>query len=270
MIQVKLRPGIKGGRWAYLRPLCGHDETLIVGSQVNGVGMLKSTSLLDRLLVDMPGKTVVAGRAKELAVCDCDRLFSHLYLTYFGENIESNVPCKTCGEAFELGFSLRQLMKRLEPAPSTSVTGPDEEGLYTLTDGRRFRLPTSGDRDQVMGFDAVQATTTLLKRCMVEGDLLTDSEIVQNAMDEVGPVLDVDLDATCPHCDAAQTVQFDIQTYFVRALVFEHRFLIREVHRIAIVYGWSHQEILSLPREQRQTFVQLIEAERSGQRRRTS
>ncbi|MEM9092370.1 MAG: hypothetical protein AAGC93_27020 [Cyanobacteria bacterium P01_F01_bin.53] len=280
MLQVQLKPGIKGGQWAYLRPLCGHDEVvaqevMVHGRGMNGAGVLGGalegtsslgTALLDRLLVSVPGTTVASGRAKELAVCDCDRLFAHLYLTYFGEQIESNVTCKVCGEPFELGFSLRQLMARFEANAFTQVTGPDGEGIYTLADGQRFRLPTAGDRDSVVGLDTEQATTALLKRCTVEGDPLADTAALQSAMDEVGPVMDVDLDATCPHCQTAQLVQFDIQTYFLRALAFEHRFLIREVHKIAIAYGWSHQEILSLPREERQTFVRLIEAERPRRR----
>ena len=262
MLQVQLRPGLPDGNWACLRPLCGHDEGC-----VNGNSLVEAILFLDRLLIETPGTTVGPGKASELAVCDCDRLFAAIYRHYFGEHIESTVPCQTCNEPFELSFALPELMATLENQVPSKATGPDEAGIYTLSDGRRFRLPTAGDRDSLIGLAPEQAMTTLLKRCVVEGDQMLDTESLQLAMDEVGATLDVDLDASCPHCGASQTVQFDIQTYVMRVLAFEQRFLNREVHRIAVTYGWGYQEILALPREERRTFVRLIEAERGVQRR---
>ena len=262
MLQVQLKPGLKGGRWAYLRPLCGHDEAFI-----NGTGSIEATRFLDQLLVSTPGTTIGSGKARELAVCDCDRLFAALYLNYFGEQVESTVTCQSCDQPFELRFSLRELMASLDKVNATKATGPDDEGIYTLVDGRRFRLPTAGDRDSLLGLDSEQAMTTLLKRCVVEGDPAHNSEELEAAMDEVGAVLDLDLDATCPDCGALQTVRFDIQTYLLRALAYERRFLNREVHHIARAYGWGHQEILNLTREERRAFVRLIEAEPVLQRR---
>jgi len=263
MLQVQLKPGVKGGQWAYLRPLCGHDEACI-----NGSGLMEVAWFLDRLLVSAPGTSVGSGKASELAVCDCDRLFAALYLTYFGEQIESTVTCRSCGKPFELRFSLRELMANLDPVVELKATGPDDDGVYTLIDGRRFRLPTVGDRDSLIGLDPEQAMTTLLKRCVVEGDPTLDLESLQVAMNEVGPVLDLDLDAPCAHCGASQRVQFDIQTYVLQTLAFEQRYLSREVHRIAMTYGWGYQEILDLPREDRRTFVQLIQTDRGLQPRR--
>jgi hypothetical protein len=263
MLQVQLKPGLKGGRWVYLRPLCGHDE-----AWVNGVGLLTATQFLDRLLVAAPGTTLGPGKSSELAVCDCDRLFAALYLNYFGEQVESTVTCQDCSQSFEFQFVLPELMDSLDKVATTKATGPDDEGIYTLLDGRRFRLPTVGDRDSIIGLDLETAMAILLKRCVVEGDPMVDPESLQVAMDEVGAVLDLDLEAPCPHCGTSQMVQFDIQSYVLRALAFEQRFLSREVHRIAVTYGWSYQEILDLPREARRTFVRLIEADRSGQRRR--
>ncbi len=265
MLQVQLKPGLKGGRWAYLRPLCGRDE-----ASIDGTGSIDATQFLDRLLVSTPGTTVGAGKAKELAICDCDRLFAAIYLHYFGERVESNVTCQGCDRPFELSFSLPELMANLDKVTTTKATGPDREGIYTLFDGRQFRLPTAGDRDSSIGFDLDRAAKTLLERCIVKGDPTLDPESLQRAMEEVGAVLDVDLDASCPHCQASQTVAFDIQTYVLRALAFEKQFLHREVHRIAVTYGWGYQEILDLSREERRTFVRLIEADRGVQQRRRS
>lgn len=262
MLQVPLRPGLQGGKWASMRSLCGHDEAFF-----NGTSPAEVVAFLDRLLVEAPGTTVAPGRAKELAVCDCDRLFAAIYLNYFGERIEGTSLCWDCNEPFESSFSLRELMASLEDGAAGKATGPDEEGIYTLSNGRRFRLPTAGDQHAVMGLESEKAAAALLERCVMEGDPMGDPDLLQAAMDEVGALLDFDLEATCPQCGVSQPVRFDIQSYVLRALAFEKRFLNREVHRIAMTYGWGHDEILDLTREDRRTFVRLIEAEQAARRR---
>src|SRR5919106_1581965 len=141
MLQIVLQPGLQDGRWACLRPLCSHDEAFI-----NGTGSVESVAFLDRLLVEAPGTTVGPGKAKEPAACDCDRLFAAIYLKYFGERIEGTSLCQDCNEPFESSFSLRDLMARLEDGAAAKAIGPDEEGIYTMPDGCRFRLPTADDQ----------------------------------------------------------------------------------------------------------------------------
>lgn len=262
MLLVRLSPGLRGGKWARLRPLCGHDETF-----AGGVSSVDGAALLDRLLVETPGTTVGPGRAMDLAVSDCDRLSAALYLKYFGKQIEGTMPCGACGEPFEVSFSLPELLARLERGAGPNAAGPDEDGIYTLSDGRRFRLPTAGDQLSVLGLETDKGTSALLERCVVSGDPRDNPELLLKAMDEVGPVLDLDMDAACPGCGASESVRFDIQTYLIRMLDFEKRFLVREIHLIAVAYGWGYEQILSLTREDRRAFVGLIQTEREARRR---
>jgi hypothetical protein len=262
MWQVRLNPGLRGGKWACLRSLCGHDEAFIEGAD-----SVEAIAFLDRLLVEAPGTTVGPGKASVLAICDCDRLFATIYRRYFGEDIEGTVACRDCREPFELSFALPDLMVHPQQSAVAQAAGPDDEGLYTLPDGRRFRLPTASDQHSVIGLEAEQAVAALLERCVMEGDPTADSELLQAAMDEVGAVLDLDLDAVCPGCGASQVVRFDIQGYVLHALGYEQRFLLHEVHRIAMAYGWGHAEILNLRREDRRAFARLIEANQAARRR---
>jgi hypothetical protein len=262
MLQIVLKPGIDGGKWACLRPLCGYDEV-----SVNGADAGQAVAFLDRLLVEAPGTTVGPGKAKELAVCDCDKLCAALYRSYFGEQVEGIAICRNCSESFELSLSLPRLMADLEARPTANAAGPDDEGIYTSIDGRRFRLPTAGDQQYVMGLDPEDALAALLERCVVEGDSRKNPEFIQAAMDSVGAVLDLDLDAKCPKCGASQSVRFDVQTHLLRTLAQEKKFLNHEVHRIAMTYGWGYGEILRLTREDRRAFVRLIESDRTPRRR---
>lgn len=264
MLQVQLSPGLPNGKWAYLRPLCGRDEATInsAGSMVEAIGFL------DRMLLETAGTSVGPGKAIDLAICDCDRLFAALYQHYFGGRIESIVTCQQCNEAFELSFSLPDLISNLGDGTTDKATGPDEEGIYTLSNGPRFRLPTAGDQERIMALEPKEAVAALLNCCVVEGDPTVDAAIFQSAMDEVGATLNLDLSTVCSECDTSQTVRFDIQSYLLRALGYEKRFLNHEVHRIALAYGWGYDEILNLTREDRRAFARLIEAERVPARRR--
>jgi hypothetical protein len=76
--------------------------------------------------------------------------------------------------------------------------------------------------------------------------------------------LDTDVDTTCPHCANQQNVRFAVDRYLHRSLTNERRFLLHETHRIARAYGWSHHEIMTLPRRDRQEYVRLIDAERQS------
>ena len=262
MLTVQLNPGLRGGKWARLRPLCGHDE-----ASLGDADSVDPIAFLDRLLMETPGTTVGPGKAEGLAVCDCDRLFAAIYLKYYGNNIEGTIGCRGCSESFELNFSLQDWLSNVRNGNGRSAVGPDEEGVYTLSDGRRFRLPTAADQRSVIGLEAGARTAALFKRCVVAGDPLVDPELLQAAMGEVGPLLDLDLDAPCPNCGAVHRVHFDIQSYLMRVLGHEKRFLVREIHLIAVAYGWRYGEILSLTREDRRAFVRLIQAERRARRR---
>jgi hypothetical protein len=239
---------------------------------VDGAGSVDVVAFLDRLLTNEPGTTVGPGKAADLAVCDCDRLCASIYLNYFGERIEGNVTCRDCREPFSLSFSLPKLMEDISRRRPANASGPDDEGIFTLGDGRRFRLPTAGEHRQVMGLDPDDAVATLLRQCMVEGEPMEDppmedQQTIETTMDQVGALLDLDLDAACPHCRARQSFRFDIQAYLFRALGYERQFLNYEVHCIAMAYGWDYEKILGLNREDRRTFVRLIQSDRPAQRR---
>jgi hypothetical protein len=264
MRDVPLSPGIPGGKWARLRPLCGHDEAFI-----DHTGTADVVTFIDRLLTPAPGTTVKPGCASDLTVADCDRLCAAIYKDYFGDRIEGRVSCRSCSEPFEMTFSLAALLEQLSTR-DPQANGPDEQGLFRTTDGRRFRLPTAGEQRELTGAKPDEAVARLLERCVVDGNPHLSPEVIERAMEQIGALLDLDLDASCPHCGAVQAVRFDMPSYLFHALGYEKQFLIYEVHRISTTYGWAYSDTLSLPREDRRKFVRLIESERSTRRRSTS
>lgn len=258
MLDVRLRPGLPDCRWARLRELSGHDEASVDAT----TGPVAATELIERLLVESPGPVLGRGRVWDLTVADRDRLVAELYRHCYGDRIEGRSRCRGCGEGFEVAFSLRELAAGLEPGDAEGVEGPDDEGVYTLADGTRFRLPTPADERAVSGLEPAAARAELLGRCRIDESPEASAERLEAAMERLGPVLVLDLPAACPHCDAEQTVRFDVQAQLLGALAAERPWLIREVHRLALAYGWSRSEILGLSRDERRTHVRLIEADR--------
>jgi hypothetical protein len=262
VLQVPLQPAGADGRWAALRPLCGHDEV-----SIGGCGDLDCARLLDRLLVAAPGGSVGPGDTWTLSLSDRDRLLVALYRHHYGDRIEGSVDCSECGATFEVAFVLADLAHGLESGGITPrATGPDAEGAYVLPDGRRFRLPTVEDRMAVFGMEPTKGADTLVSRCLLAGDPNADREALEAAMSEAGPVLDVDLEASCAECGTVRDVRFDIRAHLLGALAAEKAWLAREVHSIATAYGWGLEEILGLPRDERRRHVRLIEAERVARR----
>jgi hypothetical protein len=278
MLQVRLHPGLPGGRWACIRPLRGHDEQLV------GVGATAATELLDRLLVESPGTSIGPGRASELAICDRDRLLAAVYAASFGDRVESEIPCEHCDKGAEINFSLSALVASLATDEATRAEvgvrhGPDDDGVYQLDDGIRFRLPTGLDQRAVVGLTPTQARVALLRRCLLDDQhgRRTASDVdedtlarIEAAMERVGATIDHHFNVACQECGAEREVRFDIQHFLLRALAHERRYLVREIHYLAATYGWGLEQILGLTRDDRRAFVRLIVADRGARRERSA
>lgn len=260
MIEVDLKPGLRGGPWARLRELRGDDE--LWAAQGRGASSLVAVELLDRLLVAAPGTTIAPGRARELAVGDRDRLLAAIYRHTFGKAIESTTNCTACGEGFDLAFDLGDLLP-----PRADLDDFDEDGCLVLEGGRRVRLPNLDDELALRGLSGAAATACLVRRLVVDGDPEVDPAAVLGAVEAASPIAERELIAACPECGTHQAIHFVLQSFLLAALAREGEWLTREVHRLAVTYHWPLGEILALPRSQRRRFVALIEREAAARRR---
>lgn len=251
MRSVPLQPGLEGCQRAFLRPLTGADEMAAAQGMV---------TLLDRVLVAAGADAVKSGEAARLAVCDRDRLLAAVQRELFGDRIDADARCGSCEMDFTLAFSLAALIDARAPEVPEGVDGPDDAGFYSLA-GIRFRLPCSRDLMRVAGLPAEAAQAALLDACIIQGDAGVCADDVDAAMARLGPTLNTDLEATCPHCSSLQTVRFNIADFLARQLANERPFLVREVHEIACAYGWAHDTIMALPRQERHDYVRLIAAQ---------
>lgn len=245
-IPLGLTPGIDA---VYLRSLCGTDELAVEKTDTKNL-----IQFLDSLMMKgAMGNHVNAG---QIVTADRDRILAALYISIYGSKVESTLSCQNCGQKFDLDFSLEDLLNHYQFVPEQVP----ENGTYRLEPGICFRLPNGEDEILINGLSKQDAEKILIDRCLLEGNPETDKEIVQLKMEELAPVLNLEMQAICPECSHAQKVQFDMQSFFLLKLMQERRLLINEIHCIASHYHWSQKEILDLPRNLRKQYMALIQS----------
>ena len=240
-IALNRTPGVAGLR---LRELDGHAE---MGAADGGTPAV--LEWLDYLLEE----SVV--RSGQLTVADRDLLLAAIYQREYGDRIESTIRCGQCGEPFDFSFSLDGLMRHLGSNAGSA------DGVYRLTDGTCFRLPTGADELESLQVPVEQREQRLLERCIV-GGARVDAAEMEAAMSGIAPLLSTELVAQCVECGKEQPLHFDIQSLLFLRLARERREVARQVHLLASTYKWGREEILNLSREERRAYSAMIEFER--------
>jgi hypothetical protein len=252
MAEVSLRCHPSETR-ARIRELAGEDEQAVESCSTWDAVRLIGAVLEDGALDPMT-----------IAAADRDRILAAIYLETFGRRVDSTVHCTRCGNLFDLNFRLDELARTLDQNASkiARTAGP---GIFESPAGFRFRLPTAAEEMEAARLAPASAEKWLAERCLLEGS--SDFESLQAALEDAAPALDLELDAHCPECNAAQTVRFDVQSFLLNAILQGRQKLWRDLHRIASAYHWSRQEILAMPRGERRELADLIESESVARRR---
>jgi hypothetical protein len=237
-----------------LRPMDGHSEAAVVADRP---GM--ATLLLERLIAGIDGEAL---DVLALPVAVHDRLLASVYTLEYGENVSCQATCGACAQPFQFRFALPALLASQDEAAAEAGL-PGAHGCWETPSGARLRPPDLRDA-------AAGAPEGLLARIAQSPVPAEKVEDLAAFLEKASPILAIDLDTGCPDCGASQSVAFDLARFLVRAIAVERPFLIREIHLIAARYGWSHSEIMALPRADRRAFATLIESERSASLRRAS
>lgn len=236
---------------AHVRELTGREEFGVLGTNT-----ANAVNLLSAVIED--GKSFTAA---DLVASDRDRLLAAVYEIAFGDRVESTLTCGRCSQPFDLSFSLRQVIDAVDEKAARVEWKALGDGAFEGADGKRFRLPTGRDELALSGLGSDAMQSLLLKRCAEISDWSEGTDAFEEFLEEVAPLLDLELVAPCAECRHVHRVQFDVQTYVLGAIIAERRRLLTEINRLARAYSWSLDEILSLRRSDRRQFVELIENE---------
>lgn len=262
-------------RVAYLRDLRGDDELRLADPDFATLD-----DLLAQLLLEIPGAAFGPGNLSEASVGDRDLLVAALYTQCFGDDVDIEVRCADCGEAFEVRCSLAEEIATMTEAGEQAfhlkaVAGPDAQGFYQLPGGQSFRLPTVADEQALRRVSPARRRNELLARCVRAnreetgaGPVVVDEEdgvLLEQAMQALDPGASPTLRVPCAMCRALQAIELDIVELFLSTLAREAPLLAREIHSLASAYHWSLQEIVGLSRRQRHAQVALVEAGRESE-----
>ncbi len=180
----------------------------------------------------------------------------------FGSRLETTAVCPGCEEQLELTFSTQDIR---------AVAPPLQEGLRVAAGGYEVecRLPTSADLLEIAQPAAAGGREMLLKRCVhvarcgatVVDPTALPAEVVaavMEAMARADPQADVQVALTCPACQHGWSMAFDILAYLWNEIEDWVRRLLREVHTLAAVYGWSERDILTLSARRRRLYLEMM------------
>lgn len=241
-----------------MRPLSAHDLL-----RVWEVG--EDQHPLDRAL------TVLAAACPELtwdelaklSIGQRDARLLALRERTYGPMLESFVECPQCSESLEFKVMAADL-RATEPAE-------DGRALELTSDGfeLRFRLPDSRDLAAVLECrDLSAAHDVLVQRCVLEarrGETpIAGSELpadiaaeISRSMSEHDPQAEVLIDLRCPACNHHWQALLDIVTFFWTELSTQAQRLLREVHTLALAYGWREADILGMSTRRRQFYLEM-------------
>lgn len=198
-----------------------------------------------------------------LPIGERDRYLIALRERSFGRSITGFANCPQCNEQLEFSLSTKDILFSQE----------HYEPQYEFRSGDfliRFHLPDSYDLASITGCNDIEsARATLGKNCVEgafkEGRQVSIDEIPEDAftclseqMAKTDPQSELMLDLVCPGCEHKWQILFDIVTFFWAEINSQAKRLLDEVHTIALAYGWSENDILSMSPARRQFYIDRV------------
>jgi hypothetical protein len=199
----------------------------------------------------------------DLTVGQRDGLLLRLRASTFGPQLVAVTPCAACGARIELTFQTADLLRQPAAAAMEEVC-LDFDG-YEL----RLRPPSTRDVMAVLAEDPKAARLRLLERCVpsahYRGSQVTAGQLpervveaVEQALAEADPHSEIHLAVGCPACGSKRTAAFDVVSFFWAEIEAWAGRILREVHTLALAYGWAENEILALSPLRRRCYLDLV------------
>ena len=184
----------------------------------------------------------------------------------FGPTFDIVSACPRCGERLEAALDASALR------PPRADAAPINEALSAAGYTLRIRVPAVEDLLALPeGCDETQARRFLIERCLLES---TDADGAPAAVDDVpedalraaarrmadiDPQADIVLAFECPRCRAGFEHVFDIAGFLVKEVHAWAQRMLRDIHALARVYGWSEASILALSPVRRQIYLDIVQ-----------
>jgi hypothetical protein len=182
----------------------------------------------------------------------------------FGARMVSVANCSNCGERLEWTLDAATL-RVAPPAKHAGDLLLDLDGYHVS-----FRLPNILDLAAVTHFtDVGSARDALFERCILTASRddrpMPVAELPEHVaaalvkqMAQADPQADTRLDLNCPACSHRWQAVFDIESFFWSEINAWAQRLLKDVHTLAMAYGWRESDILNLSPWRRQLYLSLV------------
>lgn len=202
----------------------------------------------------------------QLTLGECNSRLLDLREHVFGSQLNAASECGNCQARFEFNLNTQAL----HPDPKAEAS----DGEFDLESGRywvRFRLLNIEDLNFAgASANLADARRRLVHRCIIEArhdnrnvtaEELPDSVIADLAarLPECDPAAEALIDLSCPSCNFAFQLPFDVTSFFCAEIEAEAQRLLREVHVLALSYGWREAEILEMSAVRRQSYLDQLD-----------
>ena len=251
------------------KPLTGAVELAVDEASLDAAASMPDfvTRVLTTALKHLHPHAATPAMIDRLSVGDRQYLMQQLSGWLEMDAVWMTADCARCNEPFDFSIRASELPVKQAGDGYPFATVATSKGSAT------WRVPTGADQ-KVLATVPPELTTerALMERCLVEikdpiaGSAaawiaaLTPEDIqkVEAALEDVAPEVTSALQVHCPVCHGANTVGVD--PYLI--LNGWGKTISMDVHTIASTYHWSEAEILSLSRNRRQRYLQLIDRAR--------
>jgi hypothetical protein len=200
------------------------------------------------------------------SLCVADRQYLMIQLSRMleGDLLWWSHQCTSCTSVFDVPID-RSVLPVKKAGPSFP-----RAFLHLRNKALEFRVPSGKSQVMISNLDEEEALRVLVSSCLIsvdgeqgKDDFLCDmtrEEVaaIESALEESSPEVAVAVTAGCPECRQQQLIPFDPYSISRR----NSTALYREIHALALYYHWSEAEILTLPRERRQLYLDLIDQAR--------
>lgn len=260
---------------AVLTPATGHSELAGADEPNPFRAALHLLAQCVQELGPYRGAQIDPGLLGRLLPVDRDYLLVHLNRLTFGDDRYQTVQCPqaSCGRRLDVRFALSGAEL---PAVAPELMA-DPGGTLELAGGRlvRFRLPLAADQAELYGVAPSVLEAAFLRRCVRDdrgdgrqvgcAELLAmpaqlRADVVRRIVSAC-PEMDLAVALECVECGRPFRFVFDPVRSLLAELKASRTELIKQVHRLALSYHWSHAEILGLPRSLRHEYLELVQAE---------
>jgi hypothetical protein len=212
-----------------------------------------------------------------LSIGQRDRYLLSVRAATFGARFAALASCPQCREQVECALDMAALGVvsgiTAEGLPAQSEVPALSHPLQLMrVDGYevQFRVPDSHDLAAIANAQDVGDARNRLVRCCfmqtscdgrpIAVDALPVSVIEQVTaqMVECDPLAEVQLELCCPACRHSWQSVFDITTFLWHEISTEAKRLLRQVHTLALAYGWREVDILSMSAARRQMYIEMV------------